>query len=266
MTVVDPNDADSTRERILHLVVEAGPVSVLELARDLHLTPAGVRRHVAALEEAGQVAVHTARTGRGAVGRGRPARRYVATTRAQSALDCTYAELASHALAFLGEVAGEEVLERFAEARAADLERALVPALAAPDLRGRTDELAHGLSVQGYAASVRTVPGGRAVQLCQGHCPVRDVAATYPALCEAETRMLSRVLGVHVQRLSTLAAGAHVCTTHVPVHVPVPGGRPTGTTSTTETGTTSTTSTTDTSTDTRSTAHDRLVAVPEGDR
>lgn len=267
--MTDMIDTDSTRERILHLVVEAGPVSVLELARDLHLTPAGVRRHVAALEEAGQVAVHAARAGRGAVGRGRPARRYVATTRAQAALDCTYAELATHALAFLGEVGGEEVLERFAEARAAELERELVPAVAAADLRGRTDELAHALSGQGYAASVRTVPGGRAVQLCQGHCPVRDVAVTYPGLCEAETRMLSRVLGVHVQRLSTLAAGAHVCTTHVPVHVPVPGARATDST-TTDISTSDRTTTDPTNgsgtTGTRSTAHDRLVAVPEGDR
>ena len=52
---------------------------------------------------------------------------------------------------------------------------------------------------------------------------VRDVAASNPALCEAETRMFSRVLGVHVQRLSTLAAGGHVCTSHIPVRVPAPG-------------------------------------------
>ena len=90
-------------------------------------------------------------------------------------------------------------------------------------LRERTERLAEALSGQGYAASVRAVPGGRAIQLCQGHCPVRDVAARYPALCEAETRMFSRLLGVHVQRLSTLAAGGHVCTTHIPVRVLAPG-------------------------------------------
>ena len=68
----------STRDRIVHLVVEEGPVSVLELARDLRLTTAGVRRHIAALEDAGQVVVHTSPVA-GAPGRGRPARRYVAT-------------------------------------------------------------------------------------------------------------------------------------------------------------------------------------------
>jgi hypothetical protein len=59
-------------------------------------------------------------------------------------------------------------------------------------------------------------------QLCQGHCPVQRVAAQFPQLCEAEAEAFSRLLGVHVQRLATLAHGEHVCTTHVPnapVHV-----------------------------------------------
>lgn len=215
------NDS-STRDRILRLVVEAGPVSVLELAEDLQLTPAGVRRHIAALEEAGQVAAHAARP-HGAQGRGRPARRYVATVQAQSSLDCTYAELAEQALDFLSQVAGDEAIEQFAERRALGLESALAPAVVGTEaLRERTTRLADALSVEGYAASVRSVPGGLAVQLCQGHCPVRDVAATYPVLCEAETRALSRLLGVPVQRLSTLASGGHVCTTHVSLRVAQP--------------------------------------------
>jgi predicted ArsR family transcriptional regulator len=62
------------------------------------------------------------------------------------------------------------------------------------------------------------------VQVCQGHCPVQHVAAEFPQLCQAETEAFSRLLGVHVQRLSTLAAGEHVCTTFVPI--PEPGATP----------------------------------------
>ena len=54
------------------------------------------------------------------------------------------------------------------------------------------------------------------IQLCQGHCPVQSVAEEFPAFCEAETDVFSRLLGVHVQRLATLAGGHHVCTTFVP--------------------------------------------------
>ena len=60
------------------------------------------------------------------------------------------------------------------------------------------------------------MPTGTAIQLCQGHCPIQDVAAQFPEFCEAEAKVFSELLDVHVQRLSTLAAGGHVCTTHIP--------------------------------------------------
>ncbi len=76
------------------------------------------------------------------------------------------------------------------------------------------------LNADGYAASARPVgiAGGQlpGIQLCQGHCPVQHVAAEFPQFCEAETEAFSRLLGVHVQRLATLAHGDHVCTTFVP--------------------------------------------------
>jgi hypothetical protein len=43
------------------------------------------------------------------------------------------------------------------------------------------------------------------------------VARVFPQFCEAETDVIGRLLGVHVQRLATLASGEHVCTTCVPV-------------------------------------------------
>jgi predicted ArsR family transcriptional regulator len=52
-------------------------------------------------------------------------------------------------------------------------------------------------------------------QLCQHHCPVAHVAAEFPQLCEAETEAFSRLLGVPVRRLATIAHGDGICTTHV---------------------------------------------------
>jgi hypothetical protein len=63
-------------------------------------------------------------------------------------------------------------------------------------------------------ASVR--PSALGEQLCQHHCPVAHVAEKFPQLCEVETELFSRLLGVHVQRLATIAHGDGVCTTHVP--------------------------------------------------
>lgn len=208
----------STRQRILRLIVEEGPISAVQLADGLDLTPAGVRRHVGVMLAAGEIAEHDA-PGPRRVQRGRPPRRYVATARGQAALSSAYADLAVAALAFLEQAGGTDAVRGFAEARAAELRsrHGAAVARAGDDVAARVDALAAGLASDGYAASVRPLPTGVAVQLCQGHCPVQAVAARYPQLCEAEAQLFSDLLGVHVQRLSTLASGGHVCTTHVPL-------------------------------------------------
>jgi predicted ArsR family transcriptional regulator len=63
-------------------------------------------------------------------------------------------------------------------------------------------------------------------QLCQQHCPVAHVAHEFPQLCEAETELISRVLGRHVQRLATIAHGDGVCTTSIPALPPTSVERP----------------------------------------
>ena len=64
------------------------------------------------------------------------------------------------------------------------------------------------------------------VQLCQGHCPIQQLAAHFPVFCDVETEVFSRLVGVDVRRLSTLARGGHVCTTHIPTGRLAAGGTP----------------------------------------
>jgi len=212
----------STREKVLELVVEQGPVSAATLARTLDLTPAAVRRHIAHLQDDGQIVVHEP-AGPGQRRRGRPARHYVATEAGRAGLTDAYSDLATHVLDFLQQVAGEDALAAFAEDRVAELERRYRPVIdqAGTSRAARVQALAEALTADGYAATTRGI-GSQAIalQLCQGHCPVQDVAEHYPQLCEAETQAFSRLLDVHVQRLSTLATGGHVCTTHIPLAVP----------------------------------------------
>lgn len=217
----------TTQDRVLRLVVENGPISAAELASLLHLTPAGVRRHIAALEREDRIVVHEP-SGPEQRRRGRPARHYVATDTGRSGLSHAYSDLATHALEFIDAVAGSGAVELFANQRVSELEERYTPVVeaAGPEVEDRAEALAAALTEDGYAATVRKVGprGGLAVQLCQGNCPVLAVAESYPQLCHAETRAFSRLLGVHVQRLATLARGGHVCTTHIPTTVPI--GRP----------------------------------------
>lgn len=213
---------NSTRTQVLDLIVEKGPVTASAVAKILGLTTAAVRRHITTLEASNEIVEHEpGRVGRRR--RGRPARHYVATTRGHEKLTDGYGDLATKALSYIGTLGGDEAIEGFASSRSREIIRKYqrVVQEAGPDLRVRALALADALTQDGYAATIREVGEGNiAVQLCQGHCPIRDVAEEFPYLCEAETQAIGKLLGVHVQRLATLAGGEHVCTTHIPVAVP----------------------------------------------
>lgn len=217
-------EPEQTRQTVLDLVVEKGPVTTATLAKILELTTAAVRRHITALESDGLIQKHDVNQSK-KPGRGRPASHYIATGKGHRGLSEDYSELANKAINYIAQVAGPEAVDKFAAARSRDIERRYAPIIrqAGDDPRARAFALADALTDDGYAATVREVGnGGFAVQLCQGHCPVQQVADEFPQLCEAETQAFSRLLNVHVQRLATLAQGEHVCTTSVPVALPSP--------------------------------------------
>jgi predicted ArsR family transcriptional regulator len=225
----DPEVTESrTRDRVGRHVLDSGPVTAADLGVSLGLTPAAVRRHLDQLLADGLVAVWEAPPG-GPRPRGRPARRFVLTASGHAAMSSQYDDLAAAALRYLEQVVGPDAVAGFAAHRTAELEARYRPVVdaAGADPVDRADALAGALTSDGYAASTRPLQAGdRSVgtQLCQGHCPVHQVASQFPQLCEAETQAFSRLLGVHVQRLATLAHGEHVCTTHVPGNH-VPNGR-----------------------------------------
>ncbi len=208
-----------TRARVLSVVSEHGPVTAAEVGRRLGLTAAAVRRHLDALAEQGGVVEHDASGGR-TRGRGRPARAFVVSDAGHQSLPADYDALATQALHYLQDAVGPDAVADFARARVAGLETRYAGLLAAAgtDPAARAGALVTALTADGFAASARPVGAGglAGVQLCQGHCPVQRVAEEFPALCDAETDAFSRLLGVHVQRLATLAAGHHVCTTFIP--------------------------------------------------
>ncbi|WP_120004919.1 helix-turn-helix transcriptional regulator [Nesterenkonia muleiensis] len=212
----------STRERVLQLVVEEGPISAAQLGRELNLTAAAVRRHLDAMTEKGLVEIKNVTSRR--KGAGRPSRRYVISSRGQQELGDDYLNLVRTALAVLDKDEGSDAAQDLARAYFSQFEERYGTELdSTQDLDERTEKLSELFSADGFAGFTRLV--GRdnpllamqSTQLCQGHCPVREIAAAHPVFCEEETAMIARLLDVDVRRLSTQAAGAHVCTTHVPV-------------------------------------------------
>jgi predicted ArsR family transcriptional regulator len=217
-------DADErTRDRVLGAVLEHGPVSAAELGDLLGFTPAAVRRHLDHLSRSGVIEVK--RVARAGAGAGRPARRYVLSSQGQSTLGNDYLDIASLALKQLQEMAGEEAVRNFAVERFAEMERRYAPEIeqAGPDITARARALSVALSRDGFVASAASIEAKAplpaalsSVQLCQGHCPIQQLAAQFPVFCDVETEVFARLVGVDVRRLSTLARGGHVCTTHIP--------------------------------------------------
>jgi predicted ArsR family transcriptional regulator len=201
-------------ERVARTLLQAGPSTAADLAEALDLSPTGVRRQLNALIHEGLVVAHD-RAPYGPTpkrGRGRPGSVFSLTGAGRAACDQAYDGLALAALRFMAEQFGEPAVEAFATDRARQLADLMRPAVgdASPQ------DVADALTRAGYAAVVEPL-GDVAVQLCQHNCPVVDAAREFPALCEAETVELGRVMGRHVTRLATLAHGDEVCTAVIAV-------------------------------------------------
>ncbi|MGE9807649.1 MULTISPECIES: helix-turn-helix transcriptional regulator [unclassified Janibacter] len=209
-----------TRDRVLRAISERGPITASALSAEFDVTTAAIRRHLDALLDLELIEVReVASTHRG---RGRPAKAYVVSETGHGNLVSDYDDLAAQALRYLVRAAGPSAAGEFARQRFAEVEHRYRPEVeaAGDDPRDRAEALVGALRRDGFAPSFRPVgeQGGPfvGVQLCQGHCPVQHVATEFPEFCDAETEAFSRLLGVHVQRLATLAQGDHVCTTFIP--------------------------------------------------
>lgn len=214
--------SQTTREKVMHAVLSLGPVSAATIGKKLDLTAAAVRRHLDTLEEEGLVEVKVVSgSQRGA---GRPSRRYVVTHQGQVELGDDYLGVASDAMSMIVDLGGQEALRGFARKYFTDIETRFNERITEnATLNERIQTLTAVLADLGFAATTRRagraakVTTLRAAQICQGHCPIQELAGEFPQFCEEETDLFARLLQVDVRRLSTMPTGGHVCNTHVPL-------------------------------------------------
>ncbi len=228
-----PDADDRTRDRVLSAVLENGPVSAAELGDLLGFTPAAVRRHLDHLERSGgyrSQASSQSRFRRRPPGAPlRPQLTGAVQARRRLPEYCQLRAKAPSGTCRRGccpGVRGRTLLGHGTPLRPPEVEAA------GDDITARAMALSKALSRDGFVASAHSIEAKAplpaalsSVQLCQGHCPIQRLAAEFPVFCDTETKVFSRLVGVDVRRLSTLAQGGHVCTTHIPT------GRPAATAS-----------------------------------
>jgi predicted ArsR family transcriptional regulator len=214
-----------TRDRVAQLLFERGAATAAELGAQLGLSPAAIRKHLDAMLADRLVEARESRSA-GPRGRGRPAKTFVLTAAARVGFPHFYDGIATAALRWIFQHGGPQAVSDFAAAQVSPLEERCRAALleAGDEPLARAEALAEALTAEGYAASATTIASGG--QLCQHHCPVAHVAAEFPQLCDAETAVISRLIGTHVQRLATIAHGDGVCTTHIPGPARTPQQKP----------------------------------------
>jgi predicted ArsR family transcriptional regulator len=204
-----------TRDRVANLLFERGAATAAQIGAQLGLSPAAIRKHLDAMLADDLVETREVRSTRPR-GRGRPAKAFVLTAAARDSFPHFYDGIATAALRWIAEHGGPDAVSAFAASQVSGLEDRCGTAVrdAGDDPIARAEALAEALTAEGYAANATAIASGG--QLCQHHCPVAHVAAEFPQLCEAETEVISRLIGTHVQRLATIAHGDGVCTTCIP--------------------------------------------------
>lgn len=197
-----------TRAQLIDLL-RAAPRSVADLADALGLSEAAIRRHLRMLEHEALVEPRVVRR----VGRGRPSARYHLTAKAYRLFPDRSAELANDLISFLSDEHGKVGVVQFLQWRQRRQQARYAAALADvsdDDLRARTERLAALLSEDGFLASVHVDDDG-GLQLIQGHCAIKAVAAEHRELCAFEAALFRELLGTPVARHETIARGASAC-------------------------------------------------------
>lgn len=207
------SDDSSTRQRVLASLMEDGPLTAVQLADELDMTTAGVRRHLTSLYEEGLVELRDPKKSKR--GRGRPAHYYVLSSAGRAMFGQAYDELAVSAIEEIESAAGSEGVRRLTEKRMAPIEDDYMSLRAEDPDKTIPQALAEALNNAGYFASEETFEGE--ADIYQNHCPVAKVAAIYPQFCTDETEILSRLAGPghDIKRVSTIAAGSPRCRMHI---------------------------------------------------
>jgi predicted ArsR family transcriptional regulator len=199
----------STRLAVLRLLKTHGAQTAGELAAALGVSAVAVRKHLDALEREGALAVELVHQPLG-----RPAYRYSLTERADSYFPQRHRELL---LGMLAALDGEDprAVERLLDACSAALRPRYVGRLAGKPLPEQVAELARLREEEGYLTSVER--DGDVLTLREYHCPIRDVAERYPAVCRCEQELFRELLGGTIEFAASLREGAPACLYRIPL-------------------------------------------------
>jgi len=192
-----------TREHVLEIVVRKREVRVEELAEELGITTAAVRRHLDNLRADGLIEVRAVRQATG-----RPYYAFHPTERAIEQSAPAYADLLERMLLGLdgrSDILGP-MIASVAEALASRHRDQLSPGTTPEE---RVEELTELLKGEGILDSWHQDADG--IHLVNCTCPYRKAAAVSSLPCDADRRAIELLLGLDVEQLNRIVDGSPVC-------------------------------------------------------
>lgn len=200
-----------THEKIVQLLKEKGALTAKILASELGLTTMGVRQHVQALEESGEVAFKDEKAARG-----RPTRYWALTNKSNSHFADRHDELTVQMLDSVIAIFGDDGLDKLIEHREsvsmANYRLALADRFG---IEEKLVALAKIRSDEGYMAMVEQEGDdeNKVFWLLENHCPICAAASKCLNFCRSELNMFQTLLSevATVTREEHIVEGARRC-------------------------------------------------------
>jgi len=196
-----------THDKIIELLKTQGPLTAKVLASELSLTTMGIRQHMLALEESGELTFKDEKAPRG-----RPTRYWSLTAKTNSHFADRHDELSVQLIDSVIAVFGDDGLDKLIANREKSSKRLYRLALA--DRYGVEEKLitlAKLRSDEGYMATV--TQEGSVFWLFENHCPICAAATKCLSFCRSELQLFQSLLKdvAMVTREEHIVEGARRC-------------------------------------------------------
>lgn len=196
-----------THQRIIELLKTKGPLTAKVLAQELNVTTMGVRQHMLALEESGEVIFQDEKAPRG-----RPTRYWSLTQKTNSHFADCHDELTVQLIDSVIAVFGDDGLDKLITNREEASMRNYRLALA--DRYGveeKLQTLAKIRSDEGYMATVEQEDDF--FWLLENHCPICAAAKKCTNFCRSELQLFQSLLSdiAVISREEHIVEGARRC-------------------------------------------------------
>ena len=196
-----------TTDKIIQLLKLHGPLTAKTLAEELALTTMGVRQHLQALEEAGDVDIEDR-----VEGRGRPTRYWGLTEQSRTHFADRHSELSLQLIYSVKTIFGDQGLDKLIEHREQTAMQQYRSAMQGmTDITSRLTKLVELRTLEGYMATQEQADG--VFWLLENHCPICSAATKCQNFCRSELQQFQQLFAdiATVSREEHIIDGARRC-------------------------------------------------------